>query len=50
MKEQDETPTLEAESHSPAFLKKAVAKSSSLKKGKKAGDGKMSNLKRYGGK
>lgn len=48
MKEQDETPTMEAESHSRKFLKTAVAKASSLKKGN--AKEKKPGFKRFGGK
>lgn len=48
MKEQDETPMMEAESHTPKFLKTAASKASSLKKGTKTK--KESPIKRFGGK
>ncbi len=50
MKEQDESPEMEAESHSPKFLRKALSKSVTMKKGKgmKGADAKA--VKRFGGK
>lgn len=50
MKEQDETPMQEAESHSPMFLKKAAGKASSLKKGTAPKGKKANPFKKYGGK
>jgi hypothetical protein len=47
MKEQDETPEFEAESHPTKFLRKAVAKSVTLKKEK---GNKKPAMKKFGGK